>query len=47
LNRSSEAKRTAAGVPFSRRYLRRLELLLSLFPPPEGYAVLPEQLKTR
>lgn len=28
------------------RYLRRrLELLLSLFPPPEGYAVLPEQLK--
>lgn len=30
------------------RYLRRrLELLLSLYPPPEGYAVLPEQLKTR
>ena len=30
------------------RYLRRrLELLLSLFPPPQGYAVLPEQLKTR
>ena len=30
------------------RYLRRrLELLMSLFPPPEGYAVLPEQLKTR
>lgn len=30
------------------RYLRRrLELLLSLFPPPEGYAVLPEQLKSR
>jgi hypothetical protein len=30
------------------RYLRRrLELLLSLFPPPDGYAVLPEQLKTR
>ena len=30
------------------RYLRRrLELLLSLFPPPEGYAVLPEQLKTK
>jgi hypothetical protein len=30
------------------RYLRRrLELLLSIFPPPEGYAVLPEQLKTR
>ena len=30
------------------RYLRRrLELLVSLFPPPEGYAVLPEQLKPR
>jgi hypothetical protein len=30
------------------RYLRRrLELLLSLYPPPEGYAVLPEQIKTR
>jgi hypothetical protein len=30
------------------RYLRRrIELLLSLFPPPEGYAVLPEQLKSR
>ena len=30
------------------RYLRRrLELLVSLFPPPEGYAVLPEQLKGR
>jgi hypothetical protein len=30
------------------RYLRRrLELLMSLYPPPEGYAVLPEQLKTR
>ncbi len=30
------------------RYLRRrLELLLSVFPPPEGYAVLPEQLKSR
>jgi hypothetical protein len=30
------------------RYLRRrLELLIALFPPPEGYAVLPEQLKTR
>ena len=30
------------------RYLRRrLELLVSLFPPPEGYAVLPEQLKAR
>jgi len=30
------------------RYLRkRLELLVSLFPPPEGYAVLPEHLKAR
>jgi len=30
------------------RYLRkRLELLLSLYPPPEGYAVFPEQLKKR
>ena len=30
------------------RYLRRrLELLMSLYPPPDGYAVLPEQLKTR
>ena len=30
------------------RYLRRrIELLMSLYPPPEGYAVLPEQLKTR
>jgi hypothetical protein len=30
------------------RYLRRrIELLMSLFPPPEGYAVLPEQLKSR
>jgi hypothetical protein len=30
------------------RYLRRrLELLVALFPPPEGYAVLPEQLKVR
>jgi len=30
------------------RYLRRrLELLISIFPPPEGYAVLPEQLKAR
>jgi hypothetical protein len=30
------------------RYLRRrLELLVALFPPPEGYAVLPEQLKSR
>jgi hypothetical protein len=28
------------------RYLRkRLELLFSLYPPPEGYAVFPEQLK--
>jgi hypothetical protein len=30
------------------RYLRRrLELMIALFPPPEGYAVLPEQLKGR
>jgi hypothetical protein len=30
------------------RYLRRrLELLIALYPPPEGYAVLPEQLKAR
>ena len=30
------------------RYLRRrIELLIALFPPPEGYAVLPEQLKAR
>jgi hypothetical protein len=30
------------------RYLRRrLELLMALYPPPEGYAVLPEQLKPR
>jgi len=30
------------------RYLRRrLELLASLFPPPDGYAVLPEQMKNR
>jgi hypothetical protein len=30
------------------RYLRRrLELLITMFPPPDGYAVLPEQLKTR
>src|SRR4051794_39500380 len=30
------------------RYLRRrLELLMTLYPPPEGYAVLPEQLKSR
>jgi hypothetical protein len=32
----------------SSRYLRRrLELMISLFPPPEGYAVLPEHLKGR
>jgi hypothetical protein len=31
----------------SRFLRRRLEVLLSLFPPPEGYAVLPEQLKGR
>jgi len=30
------------------RYLRkRLELLMSLYPPPEGYAVFPEQVKKR
>ena len=30
------------------RYLRRrLELLSELYPPPKGYAVLPEQLKAR
>jgi hypothetical protein len=30
------------------RYLRRrIEALLAIYPPPEGYAVLPEQLKTR
>jgi hypothetical protein len=30
------------------RYLRRrLELLLAMFPPPEGYAVFPEQVKSR
>lgn len=30
------------------RYLRRrLELLIGLYPPPDGYAVLPEQLKSR
>ena len=30
------------------RYLRRrLELLISIYPPPEGYAALPEQLKPR
>src|ERR1041384_5263229 len=28
----------------SRHLRRRLELLISLYPPPEGYAVLPEQL---
>ncbi len=31
----------------SRFLRRRLELLVSVFPPPEGYAVLPEQLKGR
>jgi hypothetical protein len=31
----------------SRYIRRRLQLLVSLFPPPEGYAVLPEQLKSR
>jgi hypothetical protein len=31
----------------SRHLRRRLELLVSLFPPPEGYAALPEQLKPR
>jgi hypothetical protein len=31
----------------SRYIRRRLELLISMFPPPEGYAVLPEQLKSR
>ncbi len=30
------------------RYLRRrIELMMALFPPPDGYAVLPEQLKGR
>lgn len=30
------------------RYLRkRIELMMSIFPPPEGYAILPEQLKGR
>jgi len=30
------------------RYLRRrLEVLIALYPPPDGYAVLPEQLKSR
>jgi hypothetical protein len=30
------------------RYLRRrIELLMAMFPPPDGYAVLPEQLKSR
>jgi len=34
--------------PMASRYLRRrLELLMSLYPPPDGYAVLPEQLKAR
>ena len=31
----------------SRHLRRRLELLLTLYPPPDGYAVLPEQLKVR
>jgi len=31
----------------SRFLRRRLELLISLYPPPDGYAVLPEQLKSR
>lgn len=31
----------------SRYIRRRLELLFSLYPPPEGYAVLPEHLKVR
>ena len=31
----------------SRDLRRRLELLMSLYPPPDGYAVLPEQLKAR
>jgi hypothetical protein len=31
----------------SRHLRRRLELLMELYPPPEGYAVLPEHLKTR
>jgi hypothetical protein len=26
---------------------KRIELMMSLFPPPEGYAILPEQLKGR
>ena len=30
-----------------KRLRRRLELLMSLYPPPEGYAVLPEQLNPR
>ncbi|MBS1856787.1 MAG: hypothetical protein JST11_15570 [Acidobacteria bacterium] len=30
------------------RYLRRrLEMLIALYPPADGYAVLPEQLKSR
>jgi hypothetical protein len=30
------------------RYLRRrIEMLMAIYPPPEGYAVLPEQLKAR
>jgi hypothetical protein len=31
----------------SRHLRKRLELLISLFPPPEGYVVFPEQLKQR
>ena len=31
----------------SRHLRKRLDLLVSLFPPPEGYAVFPEQLKQR
>jgi hypothetical protein len=31
----------------SRHLRRRLELLMKLYPPPQGYAVLPEQLKSR
>ncbi|MGA2740521.1 MAG: hypothetical protein ABSG65_24165 [Bryobacteraceae bacterium] len=31
----------------SRHLRKRLELLFSLYPPPEGYAVFPEQLKKR
>lgn len=31
----------------SRHLRRRIEALLAIYPPPEGYAVLPEQLKSR